>query len=57
MTEYRIERHDGSTDGLGDDVTFATEAAAWAAADTAFGADPASDGPDGVRGWLRVVPV
>lgn len=52
---YRIERLDGSTDGLGDDVLFATEDEAWANAETAFGRDPASDGPDGVRAWLRVV--
>jgi hypothetical protein len=53
---YRIERQDGTTDGLGDEVLFASEAEAWTAAETAFGSDPASD-VGGVRAWLRVVAV
>src|SRR5690606_29405229 len=55
MMAYRIERVDGTTDGLGDAMTFATEAEAWEVAEDTFGGDPASDGPEGVRGWLRVV--
>jgi hypothetical protein len=51
---YVIERLDGTTDGLGDAVVFTTEAAAWQAAEEAFGADRASDGAAGVRAWLRV---
>jgi hypothetical protein len=54
---FRIERHDGTVDGLGDAVTFGTEGEAWEAAEQAFGGDPASHGPEGVRAWLRVVPV
>ena len=52
---YRITRHDGSTDGLGDDVAFATEQEARDAAEHAFGDDPASD-PD-VWAWLQVIEV
>lgn len=53
---YRIERLDGSVDGLGDEVVFETEDRAWSAAETAFGDDPASM-EGGVRSWLRVVEV
>jgi len=52
---FQIQRLDGSIDGLGDAVAFDTEADAWAAAEAAFGSDPASDGPLGVRAWLKVV--
>lgn len=53
---YRIERLDGSIDGLGDEVVFASEDEAWGAAETAFGKDEASiESPEGVRSWLRVV--
>lgn len=56
ITAYQIERHDGSTDGMGDEILFRTEEAARAAAQTAFGDDPASrDG--GIGAWLQIVPI
>lgn len=51
---YTIQRTDGTRDGLGDSVAFATEEAAWDAARTAFGRDPASE-EGGVESWLEVV--
>lgn len=51
---FRIERLDGSTDGLGDAVLFESKRDAWRAAERAFSSDPASDGPDGIYGWLIV---
>lgn len=54
---FQIQRTDGSVDGLGDVVTFGSEDEAWTAAETAFGRDPASDGPGGVRAWLQVIEV
>lgn len=53
---YRIERLDGTTDGLGDAVEFATEAEAWQHAENAFAGDSASTPENGVRAWLRVIP-
>jgi hypothetical protein len=50
-----IERTDGTTDGLGDHVVFASEQEAWEAARHAFGRDPASD-EGGVTSWLCVTP-
>lgn len=41
---YVITRTDGTTDGLGDSIVFATEQEAWEAAARAFGRDPASQG-------------
>jgi len=52
---FVVQRRDGTTDGLGDHVVFETEERARAAAETAFGRDPASDGPEGVWAWLEVV--
>ena len=49
MTAYRIERADGTIDGLGDEIVFETEAAAWGAAEAAWGDDPT------FRSWIRVV--
>lgn len=54
---YRIERLDGSIDGLGDEVLFEEYDVAFDAVVNAFKGDPASDGPNGVWGWLRIVKV
>lgn len=51
---FVIQRQDGTRDGLGDAVVFATEEAAWEAARNAFGRDTASD-VGGVESWLEVV--
>ena len=50
---YRIERFDGSIDGLGEEVLFRSEDAAERAAVEAFGDDPASL-RDGLWSWLRI---
>lgn len=54
---FHLRRLDGSSDGLGDSVWFLTEGDAWKAAECAFARDPASDGPLGVRAWLKVAQV